>query len=548
MVMGLNNITNQFSGSSGESGNFFSNAPDAYVLFFPYKDLEGSDMSTGKVLVSREILSIGTNKGKKDIGSWTINLSPTQNFSSIIHPGDWMLIYMSNQQFPLKPGGNFKDSGLKMVGIVKSVRRIESMNPTTGIRSVRYVISGNDFTSAINDPAYLNLKIANVQNPTQAAAITGASPDIKGPATNLAGILSFIFTGAFSWKTKTESQSKQKIESPDTNNGKKTLTNLDNVIGDGRKIPAGLCQAMWNGMTDLSFLKWLTFKFQGNLIGAASALPDLNGIVGGLSALRTFANSCVNELYADLIGNSNGDLMPTLVLRSIPFNINKMSIQSITMMDGVEDKETIAKSCLYVSKKISESEIFQLNYGKFDSERFNFFMVVPKDIGDTKKDNVEAMIIQQLGGDIQLLSSRGSVKKYGLRPFITNSYYGFKDISLFKKYTQIARDMWQTAHLYDNGVVTIVGPHEHIPIGTNIIFKDRGWLAHVENVSYQYSVDPNTGAKSYRADIAFVRLQTLDGKPLNIKKSEPQSATDPGITDSEGTKEEQFDNPFPKLF
>jgi hypothetical protein len=410
------------------------------------------------------------------------------------------------------------------------------------------VISGNDFTSALNDPAYINLKIANVQNPTQAAAITGASPDIKGPAGNLAGILSFIFTGAFSWKTKPESQSKQKIETPDTNNGKKTLTNLDNVVGDGRKIPAGLCQAMWNGMTDLSFLNWITCKFQGNLIGSASALPDLNGIVGGLSALRTFANSCVNELYADLIGNANGDLMPTLVLRSIPFNINKMSIQSIRMIDGVEDQEKIKKSCLYVSKKISEAEIFQLNYGKFDSERFNFFMVVPKDIGDTKKDNVEAMIIQQLGGDIQLLSSRGSVKKYGLRPFITNSYYGFKDISLFKAYTQIARDMWQDAHLYDNGVVTIVGPQEHIPVGTNIIFKDRGWLAHVENVSYQYSVDPTTGAKSYRAEIAFVRLQTVDGKPLNMKKAEAQLDTDPGITDSEGTQEEKFDNPFPKLF
>ena len=100
----------------------------------------------------------------------------------------------------------------------------------------------------------------------------------------------------------------------------------------------------------------------------------------------------------------------------------------------------------------------------------------------------------------------------------------------------IIRDMWHSAYKYRNGQVNLIGTKDHIPVGTNIEFKEREWIAHVEGVNHRYSVAPD-GHKTFRTTIAFVRMQKTDGTPIDVAKEVfVEKSFYPTISSSEGDR------------
>jgi len=114
-----------------------STAPDAYIIFFPYasdrteigKAYKPSDISTKKspVFVRTDLISVNTSKSKGGAGSWSATLSPRINYNEVIDPGTWCMIFMSDEDLTLteqSDANSGPESGLKMLGIVRSVRVI----------------------------------------------------------------------------------------------------------------------------------------------------------------------------------------------------------------------------------------------------------------------------------------------------------------------------------------------------------------------------------------------------------------------------------------
>lgn len=502
-----------------------SHHPDAYIAFFPWGnvDTSGEKNIEGESFVVRdEILSLKTSKSKSGSGRWTAILAGSSNFNSKVHPGCWVAIYISNQRLEGK-GGNSLDSGLKMIGIVRSVRRIESTEPSSGIRSVKFVIVGEDLHAAFEAPIYINSGLASQDDSDTVLSLIGKFlPPTQGgykfrkPNEIIRAFLTLVFTGG-----------RQKDIKPEE---------LRALIGYSFTVPNILNNYIYGVSKDTNFLWFCKYLTPNDFYGVTAVPPEISGVVTIWSLLKSFSNPMINEIFSEIMphkvsGEKAYTLQPSILLRPIPFSKTKLHSSSLNFSWAKftkQEPDNIYK--LYVSKQIEEYEIIELNHGKNDSERFNFFLVTPpmnSNDGWKEKADLNKLITDR---GLKGLADNVSVSRYGLRPYVNSTIYRPEDndITMFNR---IVKDMWLGAHLYDNGVVAIPGSAEHIPVGTNIEFKDRGWLAHVENVEHTFTVDINSGRKMCRTEIAFVRLcNKKDGKPLFLSDDGSHNEYEPSHT------------------
>lgn len=501
-----------------------SHHPDAYVTFFPWGNVDtskGQNIQGDFFVVKDEILSLRTTKSKTGSGKWNLILAGSSNFNSKIYPGCWAAIYISNKKLEVK-GGNDLDSGLKMIGIVRSVRRIESTDPSSGIRSVKFVIVGEDLHSALESPIYINAALANQEGGDPILSLIGKFlPPLAGgyaprkPHEIIQDFLTLVFTGG-----------KQKNRPKE----------IKAIIGYSFTIPGILNDYIYGINKATNFLGFCRYLAPENLEGETAIPPDISGTITAWSLLKTFSNPILNEIFTEIVPHQGKNetvrtLQAAVLLRPIPFSKTKIYDAAINFSWGdfaTLNPDNVYK--LYVSKQIQEYEIIELNHGKNDSERFNFFLVTPSTVsheGWMEAHDLNKLIVDKgLSG----LADNTSVSRYGLRPYVSTSIFKPKNYD-FVKLNKIVKEMWQTAHLYDNGVVTIPGSAEQIPVGTNIEFLDRGWLAHVENVDHSFAVDVNSGRKTYRTEIAFVRLcNKKNGEALFLENSEGHNDYDASHT------------------
>ena len=497
------------------SSNVHVTSPDAYIVAFPFKTektnlgdkFSPSTLDSSKpILITKDIISISTTKGKGAAGQWHATLASSQNYKAHLFPGCWVMIYINDSQYDKYNDGSSKNSGLKMVGVIRSSRCIESNSG--GIRNIRYEISGDDFHSALQSNIYINSLLRIDQNKKTAQAATWI-------------IFEKVITGSLS-PNMMVNELLDAVLLPDVGttaaleySDKKVNAKVGGNIG----IPLELSKRL--GKNTNKFNDILKRSIHKDLPGTVTPQPSVGEQYTLWGLIKAYSHGLTNEVYTDLV--SDGDsLTPGIVHRPIPFGV-------IGVEGGSRIIDSNPADQLYVSKQIDEGEILNLNYGKSDAERFNLFL-----IGSNFSHDVAytAFNLEHTSSkDLANLGDANSIARFGLRPYIASSDYvvATEDI---KKINKIVRDIWSTGHLYENGQVTIVGAHEHIPVGTNIEFKERKWIAHIEAVSHSYSVSPE-GDKSYFTTLSFVRMQTKDGKPIDMVEKGKRDS-DPGATHSNG--------------
>jgi hypothetical protein len=539
-----------------------STAPDANILFFPF-DKEKTE--TGPAIPSAsstiveaggDILELQTSKPKGGVGVFSVLLAPGKNYKGLLHPGAWCMIFISNSKLNPVLQGQESD-GFKMLGIVRSVRRKESINPATGARQIRYLVSGEDFQSVFNSPIYINPIISKsftgsatpfVLFGNEFAMLLTPDKIIKTLIEKLLGKPSFAATKAGAVAPQAPDPAlPQRIDLP-------------------RKVPQGVMAKVLGTPRDSKglFTGMLATMLQSNLIGQNNAKPEISGVTPSWQILSSYLNPQLNELYTDLLPVNVGAgtrLVPTIVLRSIPFSSKAVPHKDVAIVftsamshkkGGIagfvagsaeakprSNPTTLPPNVLahfYISETIQESEIIGLDTGKSDRERKNFFLVTSNLVFNASDEN--KVLASLVSAGIKDLRDSSSVERYGLSPYISGSDYITSDAgSIQNKMNQIVRDIWKDAHLFENGQVTIIGSSNHIPVGTNIEFerKDGGqsWIAHVEKVDHSYVVVPEVGVKNFRTTIAFVRLQTKSGEPIDAvekNRGNERRDYDPGTT------------------
>jgi len=526
-----------------------SQAPDANVIFYPFEveDTEAKggrntiDIKTTDVVAHDHIIELQTNKPKTGVGTFSMMLSSAVNWKGILHPGCWCIIYISNERLTGEEGGQ-EDSGLKMLGIVRSIRRSEQTDPATGKKTLRYLVTGEDFHSILTIPIYINQHLTQTLQgeslPSglflfgkQWQAFIRPNEVVKALVDSLLGRPAFI---------------------ADKGNNSTVVQNVPllNRTGVPYRIPEQVARRVFGGRRAASnfFTGLLTFFFQQDLIGQYFNKTEVPPGVHSLwSIMLSYSNRLLNELYTDLLPVSvfgENLLLPSLVLRSIPFSsptfqkkdqrlismqqaggeLNKTFKKPATRRSGIAQesrtrgrrKKSVGPgrgAHFYVSRKITEGEIFSLNTGKSDRERFNFFLVSPNlGLGQVG----EQAVTLALANNPETAADKNSLARYGLRPYITQSNFiptGSTNTD-FLELNRICEDLWGRAYLFESGQAILTGSKDFIPVGTNIQFIERDWLAHVEAVSHTYTVDPASGIKTFRTQISFVRLQTLSGDPV----------------------------------
>lgn len=510
-----------------------STAPDSFVVFFPYNQEQtdigqafNSDLLEVKpIIVQRDIISVSTSKGKGGAGSWRVTLASGQNYKSILHAGAWAMIYISDSQLTTKETSTL-DSGLKMVGFIRSIRTIESTDAGSGIKQVRYDIAGDDWHSIMTNELYIapflrsndetSNAIVSIINLFKETTISQLRPDqmIKGLVNGVLGAKSDI----------------------------SSVVNANSAVAGGiyaipDEVSTRITGAPADGQKFVSILKQF---LQNNLIGTVPVQPETTSSYNLWGLIQTYAHRIINEVYTDLMpANVDGEqrLIPSIVLRSIPFSSNTSSVT--TLDGGTTDAPTLAisdadfllsssdgqnaiadgGSQLYVSASITEDMIYSMNYGKSDAERFNFFFIPSTQAMQAQADGLQIDKLLNHKNGFSAISNTNSLLRYGFRPFIQPSIYALYDNKTFSDINAIARDIWGTAYLYENGQVSIIGSKDYISVGTNIIFADRNWIAHVESVSHSFTVGDG-GTKTFRTSIAFVRLQTIDGQPIDLVENQ----------------------------
>jgi hypothetical protein len=533
----------------------FSTQPDCNVVFFPYEQEDTFDVDlTDVVNESRfsplsaqpDIIECTTSKPKGGVGTFSVVLSTRFNYKAAVHPGCWCMIYMSNQKLSGKEKAE-ETSGLKMVGIVRSVRTKEMVNPDTGTRIVRYVISGEDFHSVFNNQIYVNANLyslgtgSGVDTFRLSLTIFGpqlAQKEVTSPDQIVSALIS-SFLG---------SPGHQGSDSP-------TVSKIS--IGGGARqgqpfvVPPSMSMRILGEPAGQNLFTGLLTQFitPKPMLGTIQALTDISGTPTIWSVLQTFSHQILNEMYTDLLpAKVNGDirLVPSFIFRPIPFSskharkdiqVTNQIIQfndantSVTPPAGTRSlkNSTILSSTqrlasgnrksahFYISRIIQEYEIFSFDYGKTDMERHNLIFV-PSNLAGSTADSEAALLRQLIGGNFTNIGDPVSIGRYGLRPYISYDNYmnGTKGSDIFV-INKIVRDLWFNAHLYQNGTVSLMGTREPIPVGTNLLFNGRGqngWIAHVEQVDNSFQVDQASGKKIFRTNVAFTRLQNPDGTSI----------------------------------
>jgi hypothetical protein len=551
-----------------------STNPDGDVIFYPYtrEDTKGFfggkivrpnsplELETTEISAHASILTMNTTKPKGSAGSFSVSLASDRNWKGLLHSGCWCLIYMSDRTLRPLDGEDKRDSklddGLKMIGIVKSVNRVETTNPSSGIRTIRYDVTGIDFHGVFDTQQYLNAHLGQLSkkggDATFSTFFLGYGDRFKTlqkPDDLVKNLIDVLIGRPAFLKDIRSSKPLQRFR-------------IQARAGQPFRVPKQMAKRILgyrtSGAAGNLFSGMITFFLQRNLLGRIQQKPELMGTFTTWSILESYANKLLNELYTDLLPvNLSGTArtLPAMVFRAIPFSSDRFpdrepkrsSIikfseagkmvdesrfiptrvrgQAVDANEGEINKKTLAKwpktgdgAHFYVSRSIEENEIFGIRSGKSDNERFNFFLVSPNlSLLDHIGENaIIATLSRGFRRPLDAVSDMTSISRYGLRTYVAQSNYidsSYQDLLMLNR---IVKDLWEPAHMFESGTVSLVGVREHIPVGTNIVFEERQWIAHVEQVSNDYSVDPNTRTKSFRTNISFVRLQTTSGRPIDL--------------------------------
>jgi hypothetical protein len=502
-----------------------STNPDAFIIFYRYAQPVTTIGSAFSVAansathweVRQDILNLTTNKPKGGHGTWSATLAPRLDYLTWLQPGTWCMIHMLDQNLEehgSATNGSNTEAGLKMLGIVRSVRCVEATDPGSGIRQARYIVSGDDFHSVFDSQIYINPNL----KPQGSNAV---SPVINAL---------LLFKDNFS-KPQSPDQivrSLVKVLLGQQGSLSDLLTTNAVQAGGVYGIPTEVARRLTGAAaTDSKFVNVLNLLFYDSLMGTLYIQPDLGDQFTLWSMISSYSHSVLNEVFTDLFpinGGKNAGVryLPSLVMRPIPFSQNPPGGPTLRIRDTqpYEGNGAASGYGFYTSKEIAESDIVSLNYGKSDAERFNFFFLSSNMLNQygLSGNSLYPLLASEDDSTVAGIASitdPNSIFRHGLRPFITQSMYINRQKGDIKTANILIRDMWQNSPLFDNGQVTIMGSHSHIPVGTNIHFPERGWYAHVEGVSHSFFINPN-GNKTFRTTISFVRLQRKDGTPIDL--------------------------------
>jgi len=465
------------------------------------------------LVIRQDIVQCLVNNDKSGIGgSFTVVVKKGKEFKNgqntnkdvpylkSINPGDWITIYMKRtKEISDKDlSSASSDSGLKMIGIIETVRQIEIDDANSGQPRLEFIISGRSFGKVFDTNVFANPVVnqAAIQQVLGADFLTGG-PDkvIKPLADNTPDSvirkLAQFYLGSRGVARRT--------------------------ANEAWYVPQSVAQLLKgndkNKSVGRSFIDVLDLKTRIQPLPGAALFTTLPSTGTIWSILQFFQNQAANEMYTELVKDGQGNLKPALILRQVPFSNKRNQETSVFTANlkytksNAPDDASDFKSYFTDLPRLSivSTDIRQKNIGKSDHERINYVIVTPRIFDATKLD------FEFVAG-----SNPPSIQRYGLKTFQTETSYvlggkvnnndGIK--SACSRIVSLLEDWFFLAHNLYNGTLLVDGVDGFVEAGSNLYIKDIQHLFHIEGYTHSYRIT-NSGSE-YTTEFRVSRGQRFD--------------------------------------
>lgn len=514
---------------SSESRDSIQINGDVVVAVLPF---EIADTFNKTTLVSRDIvpnrvvtpifldpfaLSVGTTHTKESHqGTLTVDfLDPPDDILSKISPGDWVVCWMfSNKQQGDKfrkelqdsltqtqgfPKANGSDSGLKFLGKVFSIRRNLRISGD-GKRVRRNQLIGTSFSeldSTIYFDPFLTENLLGGMSWFKSVIAFGKQGlyDVSQIDRVLARSIAAFLGGVFD-ETKTPTTPIFVPVMVAQILGKKGDDNQYSVkYLDFLHTYIGIQKFSDSYMSDLirpaGPLTYPTIQFNGlSIEGAINPVvqPFNNVPIWGI--IQNFSNNAINEAYTALRANEQGDIVPTLTIRQVPFSSDEYASRN--------RQSTPFRSL--PAWRVDDSLITNVDIGKSESTRTNFVRIIPNPVDFGGRYLTGASLAEQSTPIADSIDHQ----RHGLRATIrsVNTVFNVRQVKAdVKRWNSVIADRNMGSQLKLSGSMALRGIHEPICVGDNLIYENM--LYHIEQVMHKVMVDSTTGSKIFLTQLSF---------------------------------------------
>jgi len=454
------------------------------------------------------------------------------NYETELSPGDFVFVNILNWENQvrnsagtgvadrarnLQPINGIHD-GFKGFFKVQSVRKVLTTDPKTGIRTYAVKITGFAFTE-FNNSIYFNPYLIDQSDQNLLLFISQLGIDWAAIQSDKglnviqqvlqALIQCFIGTGLTDQGRKVEGQT---VFSANTHfympqavgnllglQGLTSAKDAYNFLFGIQNYSSNSNQTLAQGMNPSGIPPTATattgrFMFTNNPVeGVTVTKPEYWNQVKAWAILNQFTNSPLNELYTCFRVAPNGSVMPTMVLRQIPFTTDGFSVSGTNYH--------VTKFMNVPRWNISPSLAFSFDLGKDEVARINFVQYYGRSVnGPAGYDISDETARQNYIYDID------DVKRNGLRPYVVTSEFDrAPDTSAqgdFRApgWAKIVGDALIGGHLKMSGTINFVGLPEPIAVGDNLQFDNV--VYHIEQLMHSAFIDQN-GFKTFRTTVTL---------------------------------------------
>lgn len=323
----------------------------------------------GVLVIIDDVTNVTVSSTKSNhISSLTAVLKPGLNYISELLPGDYVFCWMAQDKETIadivknlaagKPCNNWMD-GLKFFGKVSACRKKSSINPHSGTRDTRYMMSALGFgeldSKLYYEPylqlpefspalAFLQYYGSKLNELIGVDAKGGVETDKIVPLVYRlllgSGVPPHRFGSAASTDQSTEQiHATEGLDNPNIfilpqevasvfgvkegskPNGQVGLVDVMQLVHGVHKFPEGGATPQEVFCPKLQDSTGPT-RFTGNKL-MGTFLPQLPAFTGAKplwELMKQFVNSTVNEMYTALKVNADGKIMPTVTLWQLPFS------------------------------------------------------------------------------------------------------------------------------------------------------------------------------------------------------------------------------------
>lgn len=531
------------------------------------------------LIISNDVIQMSISHTKDNyVSNLTANLLPGLNYLAEIQPGDWLMAWIINENKEIdaktllenidqrKPCNGFGD-GLKFIGRVQSIRKSLRQAPD-GHRMVHYQLNGAGFkeldASIFYDPALakeeesigqflteLGISLADISR--DSATSSGGISTTK----IIPRIMKLMIGEGIPPASATLGQvqiASGTTATPEAPFSYVIPTSVAKLLGQSNKSKVVHCYA------DILELLIGLQKYSGGVTPATIFAPQgastassnfrtLNDLLLGSfmplpisfsgkslwGIMEEFKNPAVNEMYTALRVNAEGRVVPTVVVRQIPFSsqfaIDQGDANQLTAM-----LELPRWRCHPIL-------VNNMDIGKTDANRLNFIHVYGHPSADGGLSPTE-QIVQS-----PPLRDEWDIKRHGLRPHMQTVACTLEDtLEEPKKWMRILADFAIGHQFTLNGSISIVGVTAPICPGDNFELDET--VYHIESVAHTCSISMD-GIKQFSTNLQLTHGMRSDTsqttKPgtsadsiYSGMKAEDNLNYDPGNTD-EGSGSKQSD-------